>query len=172
MKITGVLFICLALFSCRHPTKSRQTSEYFDLKGFFEKESFRLNNTQASVLKTVSRNNSEETRKVTVNWINELSLFAESDINKPAWKKSYRKISNGEDIEYLALEDNLRTRLVRITRTNNHVKSIHIINQASNFLYNSSEDLVYYPDSVYIIEKRQQVKVLGTNHYLVAGKFR
>jgi hypothetical protein len=172
MRITGVLFVCLALFSCRHPTNKMEAFEYFDLKGFFEKESLRLNSTNTSVLKTVSRNSIEETRKVTVNWINELSLFAESDINKPAWKKSYRKISNGEDVQYLALEDNLRTRRVRITRINNHVKSIHIINRTSNFLYNSSEDLVYYPDSVYIIEKQQQVKVLGTNHYLVTGKFR
>ncbi|HEY0670375.1 MAG TPA: hypothetical protein VGD22_19490 [Sphingobacteriaceae bacterium] len=174
MRILILLFICFTICACgdKSTTDKFTGGEYFDLKGFFEKESLRLNRLHIPVVKTVSRNHNSETKKVQVNWENELALFIESDINKPAWKNSYRKVSNGSSIEYTALEDNLKSRKIRIIRIADRVKSIHITNRTANLLYTSTEDLAYLPDSVYIIKKEQSVKMLGTNQYVITGRLR
>ena len=164
---------CLILFSCgQSQNKGQASPSYFDLKGYFEQEINRLSTTETSVSKTVSRNDHPETRQIQPAWETELSLFAEADINKPAWKNSYRTHSEAGYIEYTALEDNLKTRRIKISREGSRIKSIHITNSVSNFLYSSVEHLAYYPDSMYVIKKEQKVKILGTNHYLVTGRFK
>lgn len=173
MRIIAILFICSGLFSCDNSNHTnRIRPAYFDLKGFFEQESLRLNRINTPVFKTISRNGDRESKKVRVNWTIELALFTESDINKPAWRNSYKKISGPGKTEYIALENKLRTRKIEITRSAKQITAICIINHTSNFLYSSTESLAYYPDSAYSIEKQQAVKILGTNQFTVTGKFK
>lgn len=150
--------------------KEKREIYFFDLRGFFEKEAERLNAANKTVPKMVSRNNVTEKKRVQLNWSRELELFTESDINKPAWKSSYR-IRTGKDItEYIATDSNLKTRSVLIEKDGKgKIRHIQIINKTSNFLYTSTENLNYYPDSVYSIEKTQSVRLMGSNHYIISA---
>ena len=39
-------------------------------------------------------------------------------------------------------------------------------------LYETSEELTYFPDSLYSINKNQHVLLLGSNNYIVTGNFK
>ena len=172
MKYTVVLAF-LILSACSQPKEEKALKTFADLKGFFEAEARRLAKSDPEVKKTVARNDSSETREVkNINWKTELSLFAESDINKPAWKDSYKVISLPGQTTYQAIDSSLRTREISISKDpEGKIKKITILNHVENMLYSSSEQLTYIPDSLYQISKRQHVAVMGDNRYYISGKF-
>lgn len=164
-----ILSSLLLILSCKQADTVVYSGNYFDLKGYLEKQELRLKG--ALVDKTVSKNSDTERRQMKIrNWSSELSLFSASDINKPAWKDSYKKTTSANKIIYVALEPKLRTRSIEIIKQGNQVKSIVIINRSDNTLYSSAEHLEYFPDSLYRIEKKQNVILIGTNNYTVTGR--
>jgi len=120
----------------------------------------------------VTHNGSSETKKIHIdNWGSELSLFIQSDINKPAWRDSY-SIQNDADnsIIYTAKTPELKTRKIIVTKNkDNSIKWIMIYNASENFLYQTTEVLNYIPDSLYTIKKKQHVRFMGTNNYYIKG---
>jgi hypothetical protein len=149
------------------------TLAFFDLKGYFKADSARLTQSHPLVTKMVKHNNDEQTRQVHIsNWGEELSLFSQSDINKPAWRASYKAETSPGFIIYTAKDLKLVTRRIVISRDSStqKVKWIMINNYTKNLLYTSAEKLTYYPDSVYQIEKKQVIRLVGTNRYLVKGR--
>lgn len=171
MKYTLILFL-LILSACNQP-KEKELKTYFDLKGYFDSEAQRLTKSKPLIKKTVARNDATETRALKdINWETELSLFAESDINKPAWKDSYKMSKHGNKTIYLATDKDLKTREINVTRDpQGKIKKVLIRNQTDNMLYSSAEQLVYIPDSVYEISKQQHVAIIGNNRYFINGIF-
>ena len=147
---------------------------YGDIKGFFESEVIRLNKNKSVVDKTITQNELSETKEeIQIDWKNELSLFIGSDINKAAWKDSYRIIKDSSSIAYLAIDTNLRTREIRIKMdSNGKPKHILIRNSSKNYLYESTETLMYIPDSAFSIDKYQKVILLGKNKYLIRAEIK
>jgi uncharacterized secreted protein with C-terminal beta-propeller domain len=124
------------------------------------------------IIKSVEHNGDIQTKKMHIaNWGLELSLFKLSDINKPAWKDSYAIQSGGDIIFYKAKDPELKTRALIIKQVNGQVKWILIYNHTKNLLYETDEKLSYFPDSLYLIEKSQRVRFLGTNKYRIKGLF-
>lgn len=166
------IFFLLILSACNQP-KERELKTYIDLKGYFDTEARRLTKSNPLVKKTVARNDATETRSLNdINWKTELSLFAESDINKPAWKDSYKVSSHGDKTTYLATDADLKTREIKITKDGSgKIKKVFIRNQTDNMLYSSTEQLIYIPDSLYEISKQQHVAVIGDNRYFINGIF-
>jgi hypothetical protein len=166
--------LCLSgLAACRPDVHvSTGNKRYFDLKAFINADSSRLSKARAAVTKTVAQNKgtAQTKRLVIKNWGQELALFAASDINKPAWRDSYRIDEQGDSVVYTALLPELFTRRISIQRTNGKIKKINISNATKNLLYKTIEHLTYYPDSLYVIDKEQQVKLMGSNRYLISGK--
>lgn len=142
-----------------------------DLKGFFTSEAKRLKQGQVKVDKTVSRNGISESREgIIPDWEREVQLFTESDINKPAWNKSYKVTASDSAILYSVLDSGLRTRSVSIRKDNQgRIREISISNSTRNELYQTSEELTYIPDSMYRIVKKQDVIILGRNEYEIKG---
>ncbi|MCJ8210125.1 hypothetical protein MUY27_10425 [Mucilaginibacter sp. RS28] len=167
------LLILFGLTNCRPELKERKGDfKFFDLKGFVRTDSARLASQNPTVAKTVSHNGEAETKAVKIaNWGQELSLFSGSDINKPSWRQSYKASQNGNTITYTALVSNLKTRQIIIQKSGDNVKSLQIYNHTKNLLYETSEKLFYYPDSLYRIDKTQHVLFLGENRYIITGKF-
>ncbi|HEY1009552.1 MAG TPA: hypothetical protein VGE58_05550 [Daejeonella sp.] len=166
--------VALLLFaSCQAPG-TKQAKKYMDLTGFFEKESARLSQTGVRVEKTVSRNGlSENKDNVLPNWETELSLFTESDINKAAWRDSYKIVQDSTMTTYIALDSKLRTRSIEIRKNQQgNLQGITIVNHTANALYSSAEELIYIPDSIYRIAKKQDVILLGNNNYEISGIFK
>jgi len=155
------------------PTSGTQTS-YFSLQDYFLREADRLSRSAPKVDKTVSRNGASESKRVQIDdWKNELALFIDSDINKPAWQKSYRIDSTKHSLVYTCVDPELRTQKITIEKhENGKVKHIAIINQSGNMLYQTAEQLNYYPDSLYQINKQQLVRFIGDSRYSINGMLR
>lgn len=166
-----LLIVFLVLSACSEP-KKKETRSYEDLKGFFEAEALRLAKADPEIKKTVARNDNSETRVMRdIDWKVELSLFAESDINKPAWKDSYKVINQTGKTVYIASDPDLRTREISVSKNIlGQIVKVRIVNQTKNLLYSSEEQLLYIPDSLYQISKQQDVAVIGESRYFINGK--
>ncbi len=166
---------CLAfiLTCCSNNQKAFNAEDsYFDIKGFFDKEARRLESLEPPVRKLVRHNNNQETRFNKIdNWKAELQMFADSDINRPAWKNSYRVENKGEVTVYITTDNKLKTKRIEVISLNNKVKSIFILNKVENELYSTTEDLQYHVDSLYRIDKRQSTRLIGRDHFLIEGNF-
>jgi hypothetical protein len=162
----------LGMAACKKDGPAKDTMAFFDIKGYFRTDSIRLSKLNPLVNKTVVHNQAAETQKVNItNWGTELSLFSESDINKPAWKTSY-DIDTSEDLLiYTANDPALKTRKIIIKKDGEKVKWILIFNHTKNILYENIEKLSYFPDSLYEIQKKQRVRILGTDTYKISGAY-
>lgn len=167
------LFLISGLQACKPDIKENRASmKYFDIRGFFKKDSARLSRLNQPIYKVVKHNGIVESKIVHVaNWGAELGLFSGSDINKPAWKDSYKITADSNIIIYQALSPELKTREIMIKLISGKVKYMMILNSTKNVLYRSLEKLSYFPDSLYLIQKAQTVRLLGTNKYDISGYF-
>lgn len=163
----------LGIAACKRDSNAAaDTMKFFDIKGFFRADSLRLAKLDPLVNKTVVHNQVAETKKVHIsNWGNELSLFIESDINKPAWKASYSSETENGLLIYRSKDPALKTQEVVIKKENDRVKWILIFNHTKNILYETNEKLSYFPDSLYLIQKSQRVRLLGKDTYRISGSF-
>ncbi len=151
-------------------TQPNGTLKYFDVSGYFKADTARLKKLNPQVDKTVIHNDVTERKAVYIpNWGQELNLFIQSDINRPAWKNSYTVLNTDSLIIYTAKTPDLRTVKIMIRKEKNKVKWILIFNHTKNLLYETREKLSYFPDSVYQIEKSQHVKLMGKNLYKIKG---
>lgn len=171
LNILYILSLIILLSGCTNTQKATGVKTYFDISGFFNSEALRLQKNNVTVIKTVKQNDTEEQKSLTIdNWSNELELFSSSDINKPAWSKSYKISTQPNFVEYTAIDKKLRTHTIKIEKLNNgKVAHIYILNKTDNNLYSTTEELNYYPDSLYAISKKQHVLVLGSNNYHITG---
>ncbi|WEA03371.1 hypothetical protein [Mucilaginibacter sp. SJ] len=167
----GFLLLIANLYSCRPDNRqSGAKLVYFDLKEFFRADSARLTRLNPEVNKTVTHNGVTETKIVHIgNWNQELNLFIQSDINRPAWKNSYTVSTSDSAIIYKARTPELKTRRIIIKKAGDKVEWILIYNHTKNLLYETNEKLSYFPDSLYLIQKTQHVKLMGRNDYKVQG---
>lgn len=161
----------LCLPACKPDVRETGAAlKYFDIRGFFAKDTALLKRLNKPVFKTVSHNGASESKTVHIaDWGQELNFFMASDINKPAWKNSYSVIDNDNFLIYKALDPELQMREMVVKKDKGKIKWILIFNHTKNILYQTSEKLSYYPDSLYLIEKSQHVKLMGTNFYKIEG---
>jgi hypothetical protein len=167
---TGFILL-LGIAACkRDGNAAADTMKFFDIKGFFRTDSLRLAKLNPLVNKTVVHNQVAETKKVHIpNWGTELSLFTESDINKPAWRASYVVQTDGNLTVYRAKDPSLKTRVVAVKKEGGKVKWLMIFNYSKNLLYETVEQLSYFPDSLYLIQKSQRIRILGKDTYRISG---
>jgi len=172
MRSSSIFLLFIILSSCKPVAEKSFEAPYEDIKGFFESEVIRLNKNKSVVNKTITQNELSETKEgIQIDWENELSLFTGSDINKAAWQDSYRILKDSSTITYLAIDTNLRTREIRIKKdSSSKIRQILIRNSSKNYLYESTETLMYIPDSTYSIDKFQKVILLGKNKYLIRAE--
>lgn len=149
------------------------TLAYFDLEKFFREEISKLKSARTPVQKTVISGDAPEEKRVEIkDWDRELALFVQSDINKSAWTGSYLVDSSENEILYTSQDPSLRTKQIRIEKAaSGSIVSISVENGQSNMLYQTTEKLYYYPDSMYHIERIQKIRIVGENHYKITGIF-
>jgi len=167
----GILLIS-GLQSCKPEIKQNASMKYFDIKGFFRSDSARLTRLNKPVYKVIKHNDVTESKTVHIaNWGTELSLFSDADINKPAWRDSYKITADSNIIIYQAITPDVKTREIMIKLVAGKVKYMMIIDSTKNILYRSLEKLSYFPDSLYLIQRAQTIRFLGTNKYDISGYF-
>ncbi len=169
--IAGSTCLLLSAAGCRPEIKETgPVLKYFDIKGYFNNQITILNRQNKPVLKTIAFNGAIESKKVKVkNWGQELDFFESSDINRPAWKDSYFIENSNGLVIYKAKYPELKMREMIVNAKNKKVKWIIIYNDTKNLLYQTTEKLSFFPDSLYLIEKEQKISLLGANVYMVKG---
>jgi len=163
----------LILFSCS-PQESRKadTPNYFNLTGYFEQEAVRLQKANPTVIKSViAVGKSEQASTKITDWKTELSSFSTADINKASWKGEFAENANEGSIIYTTNNPKIPIKKIEILKIDNQVKGIKIFKTTKNYLYTSTDTLVYYPDSLYAIQNLQDITLLGQKRYQVIGKF-
>lgn len=172
--LTCLMPLILLINGCAPDNKtSGRELKYFDLKGYFSNEIARLSKLKKPVLKSINFNGKDEVKRLFINnWENELDFFSSSDINKPSWKDSYTIDTSENLLIYRAKDVNLKLQEMIVKQVKNKVKWIMIYNTTKNLLYESSEKLSYFPDSLYLIQKSQKVRILKKNYYTIKGSFK
>ncbi|HJP63842.1 MAG TPA: hypothetical protein VJ844_10385 [Mucilaginibacter sp.] len=172
------ILVLLIVQSCKNDVHADNSAgQFFDLKKYFNDESLRLKKANPLITKMAAHNKSKETRQLRIaDWTTELSLFTESDINKPAWKASYKVATQEGITTYNAIDTTLKTQYIIIKQQAGNVKLILIYNHIKKtlfgkVLYEATEHLSYVPDSLYKIQKRQFVRFTGFNNYYIKGLF-
>ncbi|SEA01229.1 hypothetical protein [Pedobacter hartonius] len=169
-----LLLIVLLFGACNSAAPKKQTSalQYFDLKGYMEKEVKRLKQMNPEIDKTVMVNNAEEHRKLKItDWQKELSAFSDADINKSAWEELF-KLHKAKDSEtYLSDNDKVPVKSLVVEYRNGRIYKIEVLNSNSNTLYTSNDTLSYFPDSLYEIRKTQHIRLLNGKNYRITGRF-
>jgi len=162
------LAILACLAACRPQIKNNGG---FDLSGYFKKEAARLQKSNRVVVKTVFHNGVTETKTVHINnWEQELNLFIDADINKPTWRSNYNVTDEDGVLRYTAKDSSVKVGEILIKRNKQKISWILIFTKTpKNYLYTTIQKLVYYPDSLYYISTRQDVKFMGRNYYRVQG---
>jgi len=169
--LSGIL---LTFYGCNPAVKNQKnTLNYFDLKGYFDKEAIRLTKNDPEFIKTVSVNDSSETKKIRIaDWSKELSIFSDADINRNAWKGLFKTKLTDQQDTYTSDDKKIPVKEISIIKKNQEVQSIRIVMGSSNSLYSSADTLSYYPDSLYQIKKSQHIKLLSEKRYSITGSFK
>ncbi|WP_262248263.1 hypothetical protein [Parapedobacter soli] len=151
----------------------RPETNYFSLTDYFDREAERLQQINPEITKTVAKSGDSESKNIRVtDWKGEFALFTDADINKPAWQNSYRIDSTASSVKYTATDPTLRTKEILVEKSDDGtITHIRITNQVDNMLYHTDEQLDYYTDSLYRIDKKQRVRVIGESHYTISGRF-
>lgn len=166
-----VILLCLA---CNvKEEKKVEDKMYFDLDGYFKKEATRLTKTNPTVFKTVVVNGKTEEKNLKLqNWKQEFSSFIDADINKASWRGSFTVSKTDSLITYISENKKIPISKVEVRFLHQSIASVKIFINNKNYLYTSSDSLIYYPDSLYRIKKTQNIKLIDAKNYQVTGKFK
>jgi hypothetical protein len=173
-KILAFAFLVLSLAACQQKEISNKQIEYIDLQRFFSAEASRLNGLKPTFTKTVCINGKKESKVLnkSIDWQKELSVFKEADINKPAFKGMYQIRTLPNKTIYTSNSKNAPVKRIEVEFGDaKKPTGVRIFQLTKNMIYQSTDTLSYYPDSVYSIHKKQVVRILGTTVYSINGKF-
>lgn len=162
-------------YSCTGDLSSHNVDRprYSDLPAFFQAEVERLNKQNPLVYKTVAVGEERERQEVRItSWETELSSFLAVDLNKAVYREEIIKDSVGDVITYRIDNPDLDIASVTVTYEAGRIVMIDIVRHIQNFLYDMEERLRYDKRKGYIIEKNQDIWVLGENKYIIEGEFR
>lgn len=154
------IFIVLFLNACG-PNNSVSNSAYFDLKNYFIAEGDLHNSLHDKAQKILVKGDHSETRIFTINnWIDELTPFIESDINKPSWKNSFTVDSmvneNKIQVTYLNKDKSVPVKTLIIEKIDQHISKITIETEKENIFYSAKSTMEYTPALGYLIKNRQK----------------
>lgn len=149
-----------------------QNEEYFDIKTYFKKEIEKLSQEKPVVRKTVIKDSEEETKNMEIkDWETELNTFLSVDLQKPVYSGQFSIKKEGKSDIYTTKDPDLDLQFIKITKENGQVSRITIHKKVGNMLYKTTEKLEYKENDFYIIEKEQNIRILGTNNYVIKGSF-
>ena len=163
-----MIFTVVLVWACNDadaPVESRiNTKPYFDLKGYFEQQISQLKTSQPKAVKKVSIGaKTEEITTDTLDYAQELRIFTDSDINKPAWLDKYTIDSvkntggNLQAISYKANTDDLKVRLIEVNFSQDTITRIYIVNRLNTAVADADQELVFMPGKGYKLGARQKV---------------
>lgn len=178
------IFLCLILIvslsACIETPKEGKLVEekpFFDLKNYIAKEKKRLQ-SKTGFTKTVVYNGESETKIFdNLDLSEELSVFADADINRTAWLDKYKIDTTLNDfgkiaaLTYTAAEEGLRTRRLRVDFVEKSVSKVEIETGGKSAVSDTESFLTYNPQAGYSIKSKQDIRLLSKKDILIEVKF-
>lgn len=149
---------------------------FFDLQGYFDQEAKRLTGTLAKKIASVDGQREEQTPD-SIDFVRDLKIFSQNDINRPAWSDSYQIDSTFNQqkeltrLSYTASDEKMKTRKILIDFEQGTVSKIFIENGTSSAVANTKQILTYEPLKGYSIESHQKVTLADDNVFLIEVQF-
>lgn len=151
-------------------------SKYVDLKSYFESEIIRLNQSNYALEKTLLFDG--ETEKINtakVNWKKEIEPFLDLDILKNTYTGRLNAdtlLLNQDEFDVIYSPNDSSVDLKQLHVQFNHQKISAVKAQfaSHNPLYHSYKLYEYFPDSLYMIEGNQKVKLVHSPSYKVSAR--
>ncbi len=157
----------------------QNTTVFFDLEDYFEKEATRLNNKAYQLKKKLTIDGKEEEQvQAVVKFEEELRPFARLNINQPTWRDKYHPDSvfsatqQLEAIDYTTLDESMKiTKLVIMYDSLSKVREIYIEKQSSSLIMNTQETFIYQADKGYSIHTFQDIKFFDDKEILLEVEY-
>ncbi|MBX7205224.1 MAG: hypothetical protein K1X81_07350 [Bacteroidia bacterium] len=178
LKISPViLFFVLA--ACENvKDKAAASNKYFSLTQF-------ANEVEADIARDTTRNfekkvtingKSEVKNSIKPDWNTDLELLRQMDINKPSWQLSFSQtetaLPNGQLIRISASDSMPQVKEVRIVKDKKgKVREVFAIKHTQNLLYELTQSVHYFTDSLYQIKSSQKIWLLGDKEFFLETKF-
>ncbi|MFK8164575.1 MAG: hypothetical protein AB8H12_19170 [Lewinella sp.] len=156
------IWLCLAACAPESTSGTIDTAPFFDLSGYITSEAERLQAIGMKVEKTITLNGTTETKQLDdINFGNDLRLFREADINRPAWIEKYatdqQTLSGSHLITiYTALDSNLIVRRLMIEEDVGATTKIEIDRKTGTVLSDGQHLLIYEPAKGYSVTTKQE----------------
>jgi hypothetical protein len=157
----GVLASALLLGCIPEKTAEQvELAPFFDLKGYIDTEVERLATEVPRADKQITFNGQTESHDtMALDYADELAIFRNSDINRPAWLEKYTvdsiRASGQLTVDYLALDTSLAVRKLRVVEAAESVVRIEIDRQTGTVLSDGRQHLRYEPAVGYLIDSYQ-----------------
>lgn len=151
---------------------------YYDLPQCMRQQVDALNKMGKSVRKKLTKDGlTQVLEKSDVNWAEELELFIDSDINRPAWRGAF--ITDTVHLERMFVisyrtenkEIPVKNVVVTIDRENKQCLKVSIDRLTDNFLYTSVQKLFFTPGEGYTIKGNLKVHFLFESEFAVESTF-
>lgn len=178
MKKLGILFTLLSaiLWSCSNRENQNSTeSIYFPLKDYVEVRAQELDSTY--VVKEITINGEKERMEKimgTEDWVKELQLFAQADINRPSLAKSYEtKRSKEYLIHELKPGEKAKIQKIVIRYEDDIIKELSFHSKSENPFYKSETRGAIFNRSNtgkldhYVLDSYQKVVLMKPNRVVV-----
>lgn len=145
MKKIGIALLLPILVACS-PETAKKAANFYDLKSFVESQAKVLNQIKPLTTKVVEAEGATENKQTKdIDWVKELDLFAQADINKASYTGSYqvnKEIPN--TLVYQLKEgENLTVKLLKIVLDPKTQQPIQVeaTLQNQNYLFESEKKI-------------------------------
>lgn len=181
LKILSWVLIMLGstfVMSCVHESITElEETPYFDLEGFIEEQTKQLDGKEVRKISHVQEDEKKTSLTYsTEDWKEELSVFAEADINKPSLTQSYSVDTTGNMVTYTLLpKADAKVKFIEITYSGTGLRRISLELSDENLFYssNTQAELSINDDTSdiesYTIETSQKIWFLDENNMKIQG---
>ncbi|MBL4654343.1 MAG: hypothetical protein JKY33_00790 [Bacteroidia bacterium] len=134
---------------------------HFDIEKYFKEQINQLTADNYTLNKTVYHNDANESKSFQiVDWSKELNIFKDYNINKASFIGKYTIDTvidnNTKTIQYIASDSALALKQLSIIFDNDIIVEISFKKSSDNFLYNSLQELTYFPLKGYKVSGKQK----------------
>jgi len=180
-KSNFLYLLCLLLLaSCADTANDERNalnqSRYVDLKTYFESEIARLNQSNFALEKTLLFDGeTEKINSVKVNWKKEIDPFFDLDILRNIYNGRLNAdtilLSQEEfSVMYIPIDSSLDLKKLQVYFNHQKINAIKAEFASHNPLYQSYKLYEYFPDSLYMIQGNQKVKLVHSPSYSAIGR--
>jgi len=151
---------------------------YYDLPKFFKAQIDNLKDKDQWVRKHVTKDgHSHIIERGDVDWNEELGVFLDSDINRPAWRGEFKVDTINLEREYVITYKTgneqipVKNVVVTIDKQTKQCLKLTVDRRTENFLYKSDQSLYFTTGEGYIMKGKLSVTLLFDSEYSIDTEF-